>query len=1028
MSTIHDFHRAVAMQAEARELENHIRALEDDLVHRHQLLVALEDKLDYARRQDDELGVSFWSDRVEEKRHGLPELEEKLRGVRADRRALVEELERIRPTSAGQSLRQWSNSQEIDDINHMHETESELAAWQIANNDDGSLFPPLESVLRNAPSRRSPWHAPPHAWPHNFSAWAQPAPPPGFPRPAPPVHTTGMGPGARSLRDILSNPELTGTPAREIGTLLDRFLNHFQGQLADTLDGFAQRIAPHPSEMLGGELQEPSGSTPDVRIPGAFVHPESAQSDAQVQTAEREKKSKPSNKLGKGGYRHKHITCDGCLTGIRGTRYKCEQCNDYDLCGTCLPLLHTDALHPGSHTFKAMVHPGLEERIKFGGTTSSRAPHQHSRHPATCDCCSEVIVGVRWKCLNCPDWDACSACAKLIPNVHPDHSFVKLHKPTDYVVNAAWDAKNDVHHPFIVCDGCNLTIRGPRYKCMHPDCPDYDLCVKCEAAPVAVHPESHPMLKTKTPLRINAKSSFDPIKNVYEDHCRYRVSRDSCKKSSKAKSPSPPTPKTAALPAETASKPTSVASSTSEKTPAFTRGEEYAKAVDALLLSMSSMRTAGSQAASVTTEAEELALMYGHTLSPPKDTERTATPKPVGAFPSSPKQKENEAKGFELPRFVPYTPPAPVSARTESVKSLKEGEPLMQLDSPALVATPKAVSPPPFPGCSLPRLPREFDLKTEAKAEDEVVEDEVVEDEVVMDEVVKDEVVMDEVAVEKPTEVEEVATPKEKNVEERPDPIAAIIAAAAAPKMAVVEASDPIIVAIAEASPPAAKEPVGPNDILTYVRHQTIAPGSTLPPGADFTKTWTVRHYASGSEFDFKHLRLVHRSDGLLGPGCKANVILHEEDIVKGADMEVTIEGLKVPDMAGTEILEQWRFEDEHGVCYGQPLRVRITVEEPQSSGDSTSSSFIVPRPSAGDSFYLPTPYDTVPPPSGDEISERLSSVAPSTVGHEDDASSTFSFSDVENAPSATRTVSTDDFTDDYDFVDESEEETEDGF
>ncbi|KAG8219591.1 hypothetical protein J3R82DRAFT_544 [Butyriboletus roseoflavus] len=49
-----------------------------------------------------------------------------------------------------------------------------------------------------------------------------------------------------------------------------------------------------------------------------------------------------------------------------------------------------------------------------------------------------------------------------------------------------------------VCDSCQKTIRGARYKCMHPGCPDFDLCSDCEALPIPVHPLNHPMLKLKT--------------------------------------------------------------------------------------------------------------------------------------------------------------------------------------------------------------------------------------------------------------------------------------------------------------------------------------------------------------------------------------------------------------------------------------------------------------------------------------------------------------------------------------------------
>ena len=46
---------------------------------------------------------------------------------------------------------------------------------------------------------------------------------------------------------------------------------------------------------------------------------------------------------------------------------------------------------------------------------------------------------------------------------------------------------------------CTKRIHGIRYKCMHADCPDFDLCSVCESHPIALHPDSHPLLKLKTP-------------------------------------------------------------------------------------------------------------------------------------------------------------------------------------------------------------------------------------------------------------------------------------------------------------------------------------------------------------------------------------------------------------------------------------------------------------------------------------------------------------------------------------------------
>ncbi|KAJ7868087.1 hypothetical protein B0H14DRAFT_2730401, partial [Mycena olivaceomarginata] len=65
------------------------------------------------------------------------------------------------------------------------------------------------------------------------------------------------------------------------------------------------------------------------------------------------------------------------------------------------------------------------------------------------------------------------------------------------------------------CDLCKKSIFGMRYKCLHPDCPDFDLCHSCEI--LKLHPENHPMLKTRVRLFIHedakayhARAAIDP--------------------------------------------------------------------------------------------------------------------------------------------------------------------------------------------------------------------------------------------------------------------------------------------------------------------------------------------------------------------------------------------------------------------------------------------------------------------------------------------------------------------------------------
>ncbi|ORX38533.1 hypothetical protein BD324DRAFT_577929 [Kockovaella imperatae] len=747
LKTIHCFHRGQTLLSTLDNLQVPIAKMQEDLSQRQSLLSALESKLASCERENDRLGVAFWGDRVRDKKQAIDVIEKNFTSYMKECDSIRAELD---GPFLGTSMNHFIQDESKEEASRTQQTLEEFAVWRAAEDPEpGSHFPPLEDVLR-------PRHH--HARGHQHHGGRR---------------HDGINDFVRRVTDVVNAPAHGSplAPIHELRTYLDGFLANFSNQLANTFDG-----APSPAQEV------------DPVVPGAFVN---SQTDVQTQTSpstESGPAPRPCNGLGKGGFRHKHISCDGCWTGIRGMRYKCEQCPDYDLCGSCLPLLHTGDLHPPNHTFRAMLHRGLEDRIKLSGTVQN----SRARHPASCDLCSQSIIGTRWKCLNCPDWDCCDSCSATMNETHPGHSFVKLYKGADYITSEAEDMKNNVKHPHIICDGCDKQIRGARYKCMHPDCPDYDLCEKCECSPFPVHPETHPMLKTKVPLRIDAKTTLETLEVIptrraaraFENFQHARV-----------------------------------------KLPASSVAEPLIKI-----------------------ETEEPKLPGSYVIDAAKPIPQT--------------MMCDMESGF----FAALSTEMAQVQKSLDVEKLTE-----QLE---VVHMAEAVEP-----------------KVEVEAS-------------VQTELLKDESRTEAVAtIDEPMDISEEAQAESAKAFET------------TPFLAVCPAAP-------EASPSALA--VTPLDICSWVRHTTIGPGSTLPAGAEFTKTWRLKHFASGSEFNFERLKLVLKSEGLCGEACdNVNVVLKKNDIVNDEEMEVSIHGLRVPDMPGHEILEYWRFEDEHGVSYGQPLRLR---------------------------------------------------------------------------------------------------------
>ena len=162
---------------------------------------------------------------------------------------------------------------------------------------------------------------------------------------------------------------------------------------------------------------------------------------------------------------HHNIICDGCqMRPLVGKRYKCKVCPDFDFCEKCyeknkethkhefslinkieLPKFHhkfprvnpffrhSSKKHMKINPFKPEIKPKIE-KLQHSKTVGNifekdQISNKVMHFGVKCDGCGAFpIVGCRFKCAVCDDFDYCEICEKKLSEKH-NHPFLKIYEP-----------------------------------------------------------------------------------------------------------------------------------------------------------------------------------------------------------------------------------------------------------------------------------------------------------------------------------------------------------------------------------------------------------------------------------------------------------------------------------------------------------------------------------------------------------------------------------------------------------------------
>ncbi|AAS52713.2 AER029Cp [Eremothecium gossypii ATCC 10895] len=202
---------------------------------------------------------------------------------------------------------------------------------------------------------------------------------------------------------------------------------------------------------------------------------------------------------------HKGVRCDGCWSKygdgagfIRGLRYRCVCCDDFNLCAECEATGYTGSQHDSGH---AML------KIKNPQHPWWRALRMPVHYRVVCDGCNPGVIrvvdtetcseegyiqGPRFHCLQCLDHDYCARCVanEMGTGTHrPSHSMELIRLPGYRPTHTYASPRSGGMR----CAGrCESDLTGRQYyRCIQ--CDAFHLCVDCFHKGVAIveHVNAH---------------------------------------------------------------------------------------------------------------------------------------------------------------------------------------------------------------------------------------------------------------------------------------------------------------------------------------------------------------------------------------------------------------------------------------------------------------------------------------------------------------------------------------------------------